>query len=283
MIESTAPSGHNILTGDLFDNEAAFYDRLRPGYPRQLFDLLSREAHLVPGSQILEIGPGTGQASLPMAERGYSLTAVEPGRQLAAILIQKLAPYADAKVILGKFEETELPAESFDLVYGATSVHWIDPDVLFTKTQKLLKPDGYMGIIYNELVETDEDIAFFDAFEPIVLKYGVTSVLRAATKANSLPATSSLVKKVVSLEPKFDIDPNLFDELGFFKNDPTAFIYPTAEDYLNYLKTISHVAHLPDTEREAFLAEVRNMVESKFDNKVILHFSATLHLARKKT
>ena len=286
-MSSTGPTqtgGHNKLTGDLFDKEAGFYDRLRPSYPRQLFEVLIQETQLAPGSQLLEIGPGTGQATLPMAERGYSLTAVEPGQQLAQIASQNLASYPNVEIIVGKFENVGLPSDSFDLVYGATSMHWVDPDVLFEKVHGVLKPGGHLGIIYNELVETPKDKAFYDMFEPIIVRYGVTSILRAGMTPESSPAVGSIVKKVESLKPKFDIDHNLFDELAFFKTDPPiAFEYPKAEDYINYLRTISHVSHLTEAERENFLAEVKNMVENQFDNKVTLHFSATLHLARKKT
>lgn len=277
------PGGHNKLTGDLFDKEAELYDRLRPSYPRQLFEVLIQEARLALEAKILEIGAGSGQATLPMAEHGYSLTAIEPGQQLAQMARQKLAAYPNVEVLVGKFEDVQLPPHSYDLVYGATSLHWVDPNVLFEKIHTVLKPGGHLGIIYNELVETEADKGFYDMFEPIIIRYGVTSVLRAGTKPSDLPPAGTLVKTMDSLQPKFDIDSLLFDELSFIKTDPPiAFEYSTSDDYINYLRTISHVSHLPEDDREAFLAEVRDVVENHFGGKVTLHFSATLHLARKK-
>src|SRR5256885_12225749 len=68
-----------------FDQAAELYDRARPGYPRELFDDFAELGQLRPGDRVLEIGPGTGQATVPMAERGFHITAIELGPSLAAV------------------------------------------------------------------------------------------------------------------------------------------------------------------------------------------------------
>jgi protein-L-isoaspartate O-methyltransferase len=67
-----------------FDQAAGLYGRARPGYPPALFDDLADLTGIRPGSRVLEIGPGTGQATLPLAERGGRVVAVELGPDLAA-------------------------------------------------------------------------------------------------------------------------------------------------------------------------------------------------------
>ena len=67
-----------------FDQAAGLYDRARPGYPPALFDDLADLTGIRPGSRALEIGPRTGQATLPLAERGGRVVAVELGPDLAA-------------------------------------------------------------------------------------------------------------------------------------------------------------------------------------------------------
>jgi ubiquinone/menaquinone biosynthesis C-methylase UbiE len=52
-----------------FDDVAERYDRARPGYPAELFDDLAALTGLRAGDRVLEIGPGTGQATLPLARR----------------------------------------------------------------------------------------------------------------------------------------------------------------------------------------------------------------------
>jgi SAM-dependent methyltransferase len=65
-----------------FDEAADTYARLRPGYPDRLFDDLWDLADLR-APQVLEIGCGTGQATLSLLLRGASVFAVELGPSLA--------------------------------------------------------------------------------------------------------------------------------------------------------------------------------------------------------
>jgi protein-L-isoaspartate O-methyltransferase len=67
-----------------FDEAAEVYQRTRPVCPPQLFDDLIGLAGLSPGNRVVEIGCGTGQATVPLAERAMAVTAVEPGPNLAA-------------------------------------------------------------------------------------------------------------------------------------------------------------------------------------------------------
>ena len=62
-----------------FDGDAERYDRARPGYPAATFDDLLALTGLGPGARVLEIGCGTGQATVPLAERGCQIVAVELG------------------------------------------------------------------------------------------------------------------------------------------------------------------------------------------------------------
>ena len=62
-----------------FDRAAELYDRARPVAPPEVFDDLVSLCGLEPGSRLLEIGCGTGQATLPLAERGFAVTAIELG------------------------------------------------------------------------------------------------------------------------------------------------------------------------------------------------------------
>src|SRR6202050_5908445 len=68
-----------------FDQAAEAYQRTRPVLPPRLFDDLTRIAGLGAGDRVAEIGCGTGQATVPLAERGLAVTAVELGAPLAAV------------------------------------------------------------------------------------------------------------------------------------------------------------------------------------------------------
>lgn len=51
-----------------FDQVADLYDRHRPGYSEALFDDLARWSAIPDRARMLEIGCGTGQASVPRAD-----------------------------------------------------------------------------------------------------------------------------------------------------------------------------------------------------------------------
>jgi 16S rRNA A1518/A1519 N6-dimethyltransferase RsmA/KsgA/DIM1 with predicted DNA glycosylase/AP lyase activity len=88
-----------------FDQAAELYDRARPGYPPVLFDDLARLAGVGPGCRVLEIGPGTGQATVPLAERGCRVVAVELGEGLAAVARRNLAGFRGVQVVTAAFED----------------------------------------------------------------------------------------------------------------------------------------------------------------------------------
>jgi SAM-dependent methyltransferase len=82
-----------------FDTVAELYERARPGYPAELFDEL---AALIGGGtgdvRVLEIGPGTGQATRGLLARGWRVVALEPGAELAAVARRVLAGIGDLEM-----------------------------------------------------------------------------------------------------------------------------------------------------------------------------------------
>src|SRR5919109_1585311 len=88
---------------ETFNEDAELYDRARPGYPAALFDDLAALAAVGPGCRVLEIGCGTGQATLPLAERGCAITCVELGASLAGVARRKLARFPSVRVEVAAF------------------------------------------------------------------------------------------------------------------------------------------------------------------------------------
>jgi len=66
---------------------------------------------------VLEIGCGTGQATVPLAERGLAITAVELGAELAAIARRRLAGFPAAGVVTCAFEDWPPQGAPFDAVW----------------------------------------------------------------------------------------------------------------------------------------------------------------------
>jgi SAM-dependent methyltransferase len=146
-----------------FGQDAALYDQARTRYPEQPFEDLAELAGLGPGSRVLEIGCGTGQATLPLARLGCTIVAVELSPEMAAVARHNLRDFPNVTVEVAAFEDWTPPAEPFDLVLAATAFHWVDPDVRFTKSADVLRPGGTLATIFNEHVAGGTEKFFVDA------------------------------------------------------------------------------------------------------------------------
>ena len=137
-----------------FDATGLAYDRYRPRYPEPLFDDLMALAGLRPGDRAVEIGAGTGIATLPLAARGLRVTAVEPAASMSEILKAKVGVTAD--VIEGRFEETAIRA-AVDLVAAFNSWHWVEPAVGVARLVEMLRPGGVVTLVWTEVISWGRD------------------------------------------------------------------------------------------------------------------------------
>jgi SAM-dependent methyltransferase len=131
-----------------FDARAELYDAARPTYPDALAaDVLARVAP-ERAARVLEIGAGTGKATLVFARRGAAVVALEPGPHMAAVLRGRAAGF-DVTVVESTFEAWPLDG-AFDIVMSAQAIHWVDPAVRYVKAAAALAPGGTLAVIRNE-------------------------------------------------------------------------------------------------------------------------------------
>src|SRR5262245_3061958 len=133
----------SLRTG--FDDAAEDYQRTRPVCPASLFDDLIDQAGLKPSDRVIEIGCGTGQATVPLAERGLAVTAIELGAELATVARRRLARFPAAEVVTSAFEDWQPQGIQPDAVVAFNSVHWIDPELRYAKPHQMLRPGGAMA------------------------------------------------------------------------------------------------------------------------------------------
>ncbi len=132
-----------------FDAVAELYDACRPGYPAELIDDILQISGLRPGGQILEIGGGTGKATLLFAQRGCSILCLDPGENLLNVARKNLATYPQVSFVRTRFEEWEAGQVTFDLLISAQAFHWVPQEVRYEKAAHLLKPRGHLAVFWN--------------------------------------------------------------------------------------------------------------------------------------
>ena len=131
--------------GLIFDEDPERYDRARPGYPVDLLQDLASLGGIGRGTRILEIGPGTGQATEALVSAGAQVVGVEPGAGLGRLLARKFDTAVE--VVTSRFEAWPLPEQPFDLVTAFTSWHWLDQSVRGPKAAAALRPGGLLATI----------------------------------------------------------------------------------------------------------------------------------------
>jgi SAM-dependent methyltransferase len=133
--------------GKVFNEVAAEYDRNRPAYPDALVDQACEVAGIGDGDRVLEIGCGTGQLTRSLLARGLRVTALEPGDQLIRIAEENLENAGEVEFVHARLEDTPPPRDSYDAVFSASAIHWVDPDLSWRKVADSLAPKGTLALM----------------------------------------------------------------------------------------------------------------------------------------
>ena len=247
-----------------FAEDAERYHRIRPGYPPEVFDEIER---LAPGRRAVEIGPGTGQATRPLAERGFSVVAVELGESLVGVARRELARFPQVEVVHAGFEEWEPPQEPFDLVLAATSFHWLDPAVRYAKPARLLRAGGILALILTRHVVLPEGDRFMAEVQDVYE--------RVTGDWNGAPPPPDAFG-----DEWDDLDERLFEHVSTHR-----VLWErrySADEYLELLATYSPNIARPPEQRERLFAALRERIEARADPHVDKAYLTQLQVARRR-
>ncbi|MFF1409899.1 class I SAM-dependent methyltransferase [Streptomyces sp. NPDC058289] len=122
-----------------FGERAEAYERFRPGYPVELFDLV-REYAGGPVRSALEIGAGTGKATRLFAAQGIAVTATDPDGAMLAELRRHVP--ASVRTVRASLEDLRAGRRRYGLVYAVAALHWTDPEGRWARVASLLEPAG---------------------------------------------------------------------------------------------------------------------------------------------
>lgn len=249
-----------LRTRARFDSVAAVYDRVRPGYPPALFTDLAELAGVGPGTRVLEIGCGTGQASVPIAALGADLLAVELGPRLAALAAAKIG--AD-RVVTADFD-TWRPDTSFDVVFSATAFHWLDPATRLDRAADVLVPGGALATVTTHHVAGGTESffaevqAYYRRFEPGWRPHGLPP-------ADEVPYDTAVGDR--------------FGKPVFCRYQWTAG-YHTA-DYLDLLRTYSTTLSLPGPAAAGLLRGIGQLIDGRYGGRISKRYLTELRVVRR--
>lgn len=249
-----------------FDGVADLYDRVRPTYPDALFDeLFSR---LPESPKILEVGPGTGQATGSLLARDARVTAVELGVNMADRLRRKFVDDEQLEIIVSSFEDVKVANHAFDAVVSATAYHWIEESVRLEKPIDLLRPGGWLATIDTVNVSSSSDGGFSERSQFIYDKYfGHVEEPRQPLAHEVMGFMFDALEK-----SSLYAAPQRFMHRWDQTND--------AETYGDLLRSYSSNQAMPEVQREAFIGEIVGMVNDEFGGRVTQPIVIVLTMAQ---
>jgi hypothetical protein len=203
-----------------------------------------------------------------LAERGFRLTAVELGPQLAAIARRKLAPFPATEVVVADFEQWSLPAVPFDAVVAATAFHWLDPAHRATKAAAALRVGGTLATIATHHV-AGGTTAFFVEVQSCYERWmpGTPPGLR-------LPAADSIPPDEAELVRSGQFGPATFCRYAWEQ------VYPTAA-YLDLLQTYSDHRRLAPSARQALLRCIGRLIDTRYGGRITKRYVTELRVAQR--
>ena len=254
-----------------FDQDASLYERVRPGYPNALFEDIIKFSEISEDGRILEIGCGTAQATLPFAERGYTIHCIELGANLAAIAKRKLSAYPKVQVSVGNFEEYPLGEKTFDLVISATAFHWIDPEVGYRKAAGVLKSDGALALFWSKAVQTQVSADYTQSVQNVYERV-------VPEMAKRFPGL--VHPDAVPTPTKDEIDRSrLFGEVTVFR-----YRWETeyaARAFVKLLSTYPDHMVLEKEIRAELFDGIENLIETDFGGRIVKEYLSILYLAHR--
>jgi SAM-dependent methyltransferase len=236
--------------GRVFDAWAAAYDRYRPGYPDALFDEIALRLSLPERPDVVDVGAGTGRATLAMAARGWPVTAVEPGTAMLEILRARAAE--DGLVIAtihASAEKTGIDPDTVDLVTAAQAFHWFDGPRALEEAARILRPGGGLALFWN--VRDEERSSFVAGYHDLLQRrFGEADTGRYIQAGR--PTGAERTRKVLTESHAFtDV------QLTEVRHE----VPMTAASFLGMAFTASYVRDLDTDEQERFRRDLTTLLD----------------------
>lgn len=245
-----------------FDDSAIFYDKYRPSYPKELIDSIISISGVREDAKILEVGAGSGKATELFVNRGYNLTCIELGENLARKGIEKFKGTGRVEYIVGRFEEVDGLDKNYDLAISAQAFHWVQKPLGYKKIADALKSNSYCALFWNKYINDGSQIS--NELTEICKEYGVLYML----EYKELIEASK--REIAEIEAS-----------GYFKNikflEYTWQQEQTLEDFINFLSTGNGYIGMKEERKNELKVKLSN-VFIKNGDKITRYFNCILYI-----
>lgn len=246
-----------------FSGLASLYAKCRPDYPPEAVDFIVTRCGLGPRALLVDVGSGTGISSRLFAQRGVSVLGIEPNAEMRARAEAEPLPadcpaprYQD-----GRAEATDLPGGCADAVLAAQAFHWFKPDAALGEFARILKPGGWVVLVWNERDETD----------PFTAAYG--AAVRATRDAAAVEGPRGRAGEVLLRDPRFE------------EGERVTYGHAQVVDQDGLLGRAFSASYAPrdPAEAEAFAAALRDIF-ARFQQggRVVVRYETAVYLARRR-
>ncbi len=254
-------SGYNP-TGR-FSGLADLYARHRPDYPAAALDLIVQRCGLGRDTLLVDVGCGTGISARLFAARGVPVLGVEPNDEMRSRAEATPLPPGAAPVEYreGRAEATGLPDGAAAAVLAAQAFHWFDAPAALREFHRILRPGGWVALVWNERDEAD----------PCTAAYG--AVVRSAPDAAAIEVPRSRAGDPLLSSPLFE------------EGERVPFRHEQELDEDGLLGRAFSASYAPrePPEAAAFAAALHEVfVRYQHLGRVLLRYETTVYLARRR-
>ena len=245
----------------IFDGVPEEFDKWRTRYCDELFVDVIEYANLNAGKAVLEIGPGTGQATEPFLKTGCSYLAIELGENFTEVMKNKFGSYRNFQIVNADFETYDFGQRQFNLVYSAAAIQWIPEEIGFPKVYHLLKSDGTFAMMLTLTDYKAPNEALYSKIQEVYVKHFHPEI----------KYTCHLAYNHITNYGFTD-----FKRLEYHKTRVCG-----ADDYISHIRIHADHLTLKEPHKSKFFAGIRDAIMS-FGNKITLHDTIVLYLAKKR-
>ena len=251
-----------------YSPSAIDYDKGRPEYPAGVIADVISKANINATSKILEIGSGPGTATQHFSEIGCTIDCIEPNPDFVRIAQHHYKDHLNIRIHQSSFEEYEHKSELADIVLAGTSFHWVNKQIAFEKSSRLMSDSGYLVLLWNNELQPNENSR--EEVQSVYKRY--------APELYPSESESELLDR--------------FDSIGQWISDTSLFQSPfagscvssvnyTAQRYINALKSYSPYLKLDSETQNNLFFELTSLINEKYNGAINLKLVSGYHIAEK--